>query len=140
MARGVFPLPRWTLKIWNCETAEECFTLRGEVRFVHLSAFQFNRDEITNSCKVVTDKQVFFAKFSYYNYFGGLYSQLWQFFLSTHVQKVRNLSFEQVYLSRKNLGKFKCGLTKRIVRHQLYLITQSHSLQKYNPESREYKY
>ncbi len=26
-----------TLKIWNCETAEECFTLRGEVRFVHLS-------------------------------------------------------------------------------------------------------
>ena len=25
-----------SLKIWNCETAEECFTLRGEVRFVHL--------------------------------------------------------------------------------------------------------
>ena len=23
-------------KIWNCATAEECFTLRGKVRFVHL--------------------------------------------------------------------------------------------------------
>ena len=26
-----------SLKIWNCETVEECFTLRGEVIFVHLS-------------------------------------------------------------------------------------------------------
>ncbi len=36
-ARCVSACKDGTLKIWNCATAEECFTLTGKVRFVHLS-------------------------------------------------------------------------------------------------------